>query len=308
MRKGRRQTVHDGRYLSRRGPLHHADHALPIPRTVHRLLAAGQALAAEQRRGLPLPLEFALQGLLQRLPFAGDIQVDAPGVAPRRAEQLRRRHDARVGAVGVLAQALQWMLDQRRHRHPRVDQLVHERGVGAVLQQAPYQIRQQIAMRADRRVDAHGAVMLRQHRVVQRIAHAVQALELEFARLLRLRRQGQDAGHRVRVVAGELRVEHPAGVFAEQVAGAGQVGGVGAFLAGEHRVAAQAALLAVLDLAVPVGALDQAQRDAHAQLAAEQGQPHQHRQAALGIGLYHQTESVPATQLRVAQQLVEQFQ
>ena len=163
-------------------------------------------------------------------------------------------------------------------------------------------------MRADRGVDAHGLAVALQHRVIQRIAHAVQALELEVTRGLGRIGQGQNAGHGMGVVAGELRVNHPTGVLAQQVAGAGQVRGVGAFLAGEHRVVVQALLLGVFDLGVPVGTLDQAQRHLRAQLLAQQGQPHQHRQAALGVGLHHQADLAPALQGRCAQEFLVQLQ
>ncbi len=75
------------------------------------------------------------------------------------------------------------MIDQRFDRHARVDQLMNEGRVGTVLQQAAHQIGQQILVRADRGVDADVAGVLLDHRVVQGIAHAVQALELELARL-----------------------------------------------------------------------------------------------------------------------------
>ncbi|MCY1505447.1 hypothetical protein D9M68_396640 [compost metagenome] len=159
-------------------------------------------------------------------------------------------------------------------------------------------------MGADRGVDAHVLAVLLEHGVVQRVAHAVQALEFELA----VACHAEDAGHGVRVVAGELRVDDAAGEVRQQVARAGQVGGVGAFLAGEHRVAVQAPLLALLDLTVPVGALDQAQRHLGAELLAQQGQPHQHRQAALGVGLHHQAELAPAGDGRVAHQLLVELQ
>ncbi|MCY1411115.1 hypothetical protein D9M71_264970 [compost metagenome] len=140
----------------------------------------------------------------------------------------------------------------------------------------------------------------------------MQALEFELALFtgfgLGLGAHRQDAGDGVRVVAGELRVDHAAGVLAEQEAGAGQVGGVGAFLAGIDRVAVQALDLALLDLAVPVGALHQTQRDARAQLPAKQGQPAEYRQAALGVRLDDQAELAPAGDGRIAQQLLEEFE
>ena len=139
-------------------------------------------------------------------------------------------------------------------RHRRIGRDRHERRVGAVLQQPPHQIGEQVAMAADRRVDAAGRAGVSSHqRLVERLAHAVQALELvalDAARLLDHARDGQ------RVVGGELRIEtRPRG---EQLARAGHVAEVGHRLAGEHRIVGKPALLRALDLGVPVGALDQA--------------------------------------------------
>ncbi len=112
----------------------------------------------------------------------------------------------------------------------------------------------------------------------------------------------------MRVVAGELRVDHPTGVLGQQVARAGEVGGVSAFLARVDGVAVQALNLALLDLTVPVGALYQPQRNAFAKLTTEQRQPDQHRQAAFGISLDDQAKLTPAGDSRVAQELFVQFQ
>ena len=87
-----------------------------------------------------------------------------------------------------------------------VQQQMHEGGVGAVLQQPPHQIGQQVLVRADRRIDAQRQrpEPLRR-RVVQRLAHAVQALVLDRdagrSAMRAHRRQG------VGVVGGELGVE-----------------------------------------------------------------------------------------------------
>ena len=86
-----------------------------------------------------------------------------------------------------------------------VNDLVDEAGIGAVLQQAPHEIGQQVAMRAHGGVDAAAGALALQDDVVQRLAHAVQALELEC----RSCRPGhfEDSRGRVRVVGGELRVD-----------------------------------------------------------------------------------------------------
>src|SRR6185503_9343130 len=59
---------------------------------------------------------------------------------------------------------------------------VHERGVGAVLEQPPHEVRQEMLVAADGRVDA-GAMPEPRPRVelaVQLLAHAVQPLQLEW--------------------------------------------------------------------------------------------------------------------------------
>ena len=76
---------------------------------------------------------------------------------------------------------------QLLERHRSVGDAVDERGVGAVLQQAAHQVGQQRLVRADRRVDAAGPAELAfghgpHHLLVQRLAHAVQALELVLLR------------------------------------------------------------------------------------------------------------------------------
>ena len=64
-------------------------------------------------------------------------------------------------------------------RHTLVHDLVHERAVSAVLQQAADEIGEQVVMRAHRRVDAAAEPVRFAHCLVQGLAHAVQALEFE---------------------------------------------------------------------------------------------------------------------------------
>ncbi len=121
-------------------------------------------------------------GAGQVVPLVLDIHVDPLGVLAV-AEQRRRQRNAGVARCGESAQLAHRVIDQRFDRYARVDQLVDERRIGTVLQQATHQIGQQVLVRADRGVDAYVAGVLLDHRVVQGIAHAVQALELELARL-----------------------------------------------------------------------------------------------------------------------------
>ena len=82
---------------------------------------------------------------------------------------------------------------------------VHERRVRAVLEQAPHEIRQQVLVAADGRVDAAAVREARplEELAVELLAHAVQALQLE-------RPAGADLEQprdRVRVVRRELRIQ-----------------------------------------------------------------------------------------------------
>ena len=181
----------------------------------------------------------------------------------------------------------------RLGRQVLVDDLVDEGRVGAVLEQPAHQVGEQVAVRADRRVDAAARALALADDLVQRLAHAVQPLELEAARVAGHR---QHRGDGVGVVGGELRVDAVARV--EQLAGVGEVADVGRGLAGEDREVGQAALLRPLDLAVPVGALDQPHHDPAAVAAGEGVEPVDHRAGAAAVGLDDDAEAVPAGELR----------
>ena len=68
-----------------------------------------------------------------------------------------------------------------------VDDAVDERGVGAVFQEPPHQIGEQILVAADRRIDPARKVHLvgADDFAIERLAHAVQALELPISWLAR---------------------------------------------------------------------------------------------------------------------------
>ena len=82
-------------------------------------------------------------------------------------------------ALDVRDRVADHLLDRQR----LVDDAIHERGIRAVLEQAAHEVRQQLLVRADRRIDA--ARQCAAGRVgelrVELLAHAVQALELELA-------------------------------------------------------------------------------------------------------------------------------
>ena len=145
-------------------------------------------------------------------------------------------------------------------------------------------------MAADRRIDpARRAGHVAQQRLVERLAHAVEALEfvaVDAARRLDHARDGE------RIVGGDLRIEpRPR---REQLAGAVHVAEVGHRLAREHRIVGEPALLGALDLGVPIGALDEAHHDAPPERLRRVRHPVDHRRRALLIGLHREAEAVPA--------------
>ena len=178
------------------------------------------------------------------------------GIAPPAPNRSAGSGMRGCGLIDMLAHARHRIGDQLVDRRRLVDDAVDERGVGAVLQQPPHQIGQQILVAADRRIDARGACPAcpaPTTSLVERLAHAVQALELEVAAVARHLQHGRE---RVGVVGRELRIEGARG-SASSLLRAGEIGDIGRGLAREHGIARQAALLAPLDLAVPIGALDQ---------------------------------------------------
>ena len=111
-------------------------------------------------------------------------------------------------------------------------------------------------MAPDRRINPAGGVgEFGEQRLEERLAHAVEPLEFEAfdaAGIL------DHAGDGERVMGGELRKQPRA--CGKQLLHAGHVAEVGHGLAREHGIIGQAALLRALDLGVPIGALDQPDR------------------------------------------------
>ena len=143
---------------------------------------------------------------------------------------------------------------QRGDRHALVGRQRDKGGVGAVLQQPPHQIGEQVAVAADRRIGAIGELgVIRAQLRIERFAHAVQPLEFEAVAIARKLQNGRD---RQRIVGGELRKDtRPQ---AQQLSRAGDVIQIRHRLAREHRIAVEPALLRALDLGVPIGALSPA--------------------------------------------------
>ena len=184
--------------------------------------------------------------------------------------------------------------DQRVDRHVVVGDAVDERRIGAVFEQAADEVGEQFLVAADRRVDPHRgrrvadpALELGEF-VVQPLAHAVEALEFERG----LAGQRLDRADGVGVVRGEGRVD--AVRRGEHPLGAGEVGDVGRDLAREHRIVGQAGDLRGLDLAVPIGALDEPDHQRALVRAGEVDDPVDQRHGALRIGLEREPEAAPA--------------
>ena len=201
-----------------------------------------------------------LPGERRKAIFAGEIEADR--IRPRGTEEVTRQDDGgmraadrrhRGGFIGRIG-------DQRLDRDGRVGDAVDEGGIGAVLEQAPNQIGQQRLVRADRRIDPTGAVQLvvADHLLIKRLAHAVQALELVLAGR-EVARHGVDRGERPGIVGSELRVD--LGGCAEQLSGTGEVGQIRIELARVDRIAFEPIHLSSLDLTVPIGTLDQADHE-----------------------------------------------
>ena len=153
----------------------------------------------------------------------------------------------------LLGDGVERAADERVDADVFIDNLINERSVRAVFQQAAHQVGQQGFVCADRGVYAHAAaeVLRADHLVVQSFAHAVQALVFEVFALAHLVNRSQ----RVGVVGGKLR-EH--GILrVQKFARAGQIGNIGVDFAGIERVAVHAVHLRPFDFAVPICAFDQ---------------------------------------------------
>ena len=151
-------------------------------------------------------------------------------------------------------------------------------------------------MASHRRVDAGpGPHAHRADRIVikfvERFAHAVEALKFEFAIGAGKSLHGRQ---RVGVVGRELRKYLFR--YRQQGTRAGEIRGVGADFAREDGIIGKAEFLAVLDLAVPIGALHQAHRDDPLLAPREVREPMDDRKRALLIGLHCKAEPVPVLQ------------
>ena len=150
-------------------------------------------------------------------------------------------------------------------------------------------------MAADRGIDAAGELrMVAADLFVECLAHAVQALAFEVCSL---GRHGQHRGQGVCIMGGELRIES----FrrGQQTPRTKQVVHIGSCFAGKHRVVGEPLLLAVLDLTVPIGTLDQSHLQLPPRPPGPGGEMIEQRQRALLIGLHGEAEAGPIPQARI---------
>ncbi len=270
----------------------------------HRTGAPRRAGAGQERRRQRAQAMFVAEVQTRRV-GAGAVLRIAVKLARQRNLLVRgaQRRDARGGFHRVG--------NQRFDRDGFIADQVHERGVGAVFQQAAHQVRQQRFVRADRRVDAARTVELAlgqraDHFFVQRLAHAVQALELVLTGVVVLAGKLVDRCQRVGVVRGELRV-HGFG-RGQQLAGAGNVRHVRVQLAGVDRVAFQAVDLGAFDFAIPVRALHQADHHAVAAAAGQIDHVIDDERCALLVRLDDEADAAPAFEFRREAQRFQQVQ
>ena len=180
------------------------------------------------------------------------------------------------------------------NRYVGFGQLMHEGGIGAVLQQTSDQIGQEIAMRSDRGIDANGGlgVLRCAHGLIDALAHAMEALEFKRDMVHPgLLRQVQHGGQRGCIVCGELRVDVVG--MGQQGLRTRQVRQVCVGLAREHGIALQPQLLCALDLCVPVRALHESDAELAFRRTSQLDHFLDHVSCAQLIGLHSQAQAIP---------------
>ena len=308
--RGPRRTGDGPLHLGGVGSVHGADALAAIVRAQNGFTGTGRrpSPAVDQRHGEEGGSEGRVDLRRERAAHRSLVERHAAAVAPLGQENLGRpRQPPQHGAAVPLGlDAGHRVPDDLGDRRLLVGQPMHEGGVGAVLQEPPHQVRHQVLVRPHRRIDAAGGArpaVAADHLLVERLAHAMQPLELEGPGG---GGSNADGGNRQRVMRGELRDEcHRLG---EQEPHAGEPGDIGVPLARQHRIVGKAALLRPLDLAVPVGALDEAHGDRLARLCRQPAQPAQHRDGPPAVGLHREAEAGPALEGRIAEGRREQVE
>ena len=268
------------------------------------LTAAGSAI--DERRRPPRLRGRSLAGVFQALKLRRIGEIDAQGIQSSRTKETLRHIDARMCRLRQPIDLRDRIRDDGCRRQPRIDHAIHEGRIGAIFEQAPHQIRQQILVRPDRCVYAAGiaARIGGNHLRIQLLAHAMQTLEFECAGTIA--EELRDVRNGMRVVRGELREDH-VGRRGKQ-ARTGKIGHVRVRLAREHGVAGKAAFLRALDFAVPVSALDQTHREHAPECAGARYQPFEQPRCAFLIGLYRKTKSAVCGEILACEHRIDEQQ
>ena len=237
-------------------------------------------------------------------------KVEPARVETRAAVEMARQEDFFVRRAERLnfSRGRDRVGDEFVHVHAGVGDTVDEGSVGAVFQEAAHQIGKQRLVRADGRIDAARAVELvaADHFLVERLAHAVQALELVLAAIEVWACHGQHRGQRLGIVGGELRIDRVG--RGQQFPRRGEISDVGVDLAGENGKALEPVDLGAFDLRIPVGALHETDHQPPLGAACEVDQPVDDEGAALAIGLDDEAEAVPAGKLGVEAERFEEIE
>ena len=267
-----------------------------------------QQRGGDNWRGFQLCLLAFIEGALQRFARPGVRKIEAPRILSLRAEQISRQRDGRMRRASVFGRLLDGIGGEVFDGRFLVGKLMHEGAVGAVLQEPAHEIGEQRLMRADGRVNPAGPVQvsLANHMPVKRLAHAVQALELVIASLEIRPSHVMDGRQRMRVVGCELRENEVAP--GEQPLGAGEVAHIRIGLVREHRIALKPVHLGALDLAIPIGALDEPDHQPPLGALRHRDEIVHGRGSALLIGLHHEAEPLPAPKRRIGRERFKQVE
>ena len=245
-----------------------------IGRVAHHLHLGAGYFTGNYRSALPAIVLVGTTALLDLVDRNRIGDVPALGVATLITKQLERMHDRLTGnVVAHFLNADDRILSDFFRRNALVDDLVDEGTVGTIFQQTAHQVRQQILVGTNRRVNPTGYTTDPQNLVVQGLTHTVEALKLVVVDSLGLG-HFQDGRYRMGVVGRELRVD--AARHVQQLGGTGQIRNVTAGLAGKHREAVEAHDLGALDLGIPVGTFHQAHHELAIVLLGQPIQPVEH--------------------------------
>ena len=284
----------------------HPHNVAPVRRIEHRF--AGRSAAGRIGRPGPPAAQFETGEKRGEPIFVRKIE-------PARVRTLRPVEIA--GSADFLVRSA-WRLDRARDRNRIEDEFVDsdvlvgdaidEGRVRAVLEQAAHEIGEQRLVRTDRRVDATRPIELvaPDDLLVERFAHAMQALKLVLAAIVIGSGHRQNGGERLGVMGGELRKD---GVRRdEQFARAGEVGDVGVDLAGKDGKPLEAIDLRPLDLRIPVGPFDEPDHQPSARPPGEINQPIDDERATFAIGLNDEAEAVPLLEIVIEAQRLEEVE